>query len=135
MNESMLGLVTLSFCTLITQSTAVASDRISAEDLHTLLASGSEVLVINTLDKEYFDDCHIAGSVNIPLDSLEKAAADWNRSRRIVVYCASADCSVSGIAHARLSKMDFTNVQAYEGGTKEWKKKGFEVEGTSTSNN
>ena len=81
------------------------------------------------LDSEYYNDCHIAGSTHVPLPELEKACADWDKDKKIVVYCARYECSASKEAAKLLSSLGFTKVCAYEGGTKEWKQKGLPCEG------
>ncbi len=87
-------------------------------------------MVVNVLSKDHYDECHIEGSINAPFDELEKHAQSWDKQKEIVVYCASYICSASKNAYHKLKKMGFTHVHAYEGGTKEWKEKGFPVNGS-----
>ena len=82
-----------------------------------------DVLVINVLSKETFDDCHISGSLNVPLKGLKAAAQQRKKEQEIVVYCASYTCPASKEAFLVLKELGFINIEAYEGGMKEWKQK------------
>jgi rhodanese-related sulfurtransferase len=83
----------------------------------------------NVLDKKYYDDCHISGSINIQLNSLEESAKNWDKERELVVYCAHKSCSASREAFKILKKLGFKNVWAYEEGIKDWFQKGYPIEG------
>ena len=98
---------------------------VSAEDLKDEIEHSSNLTVVNVLTKEYFDDCHIKGSINAPLDQLKTIASEWDKNRKLIVYCASYTCTASKTAHSILTEMGFKNVRLYEGGTKEWKEKNY----------
>lgn len=104
-------------------------EEITAEDLKKRMEESSSLMVLNVLSKDSFDDCHINNSLSVPLDTLEGAAKNWKKDQEIVVYCASYTCHASKEAYKKLRTLGFTNVKAYEGGTKEWKAKGFDVNG------
>ncbi len=87
-------------------------------------AKKDNIALINVLDKKYHADCHIKGSINIPLDKLKAQTSSWKKDRYIVVYCATAQCSASQSSADILIKLGFTNVHKYKGGTKEWKSLG-----------
>lgn len=76
--------------------------------------------VINVLDKASYEDCRIAGSINVPFDQIEIFAKDIDRSVEMVVYCANYMCTSSMVAAQKLKEMGFEKVWAYEGGTAEW---------------
>ena len=91
------------------------------------------LVLVNVLAKEYFDDCRIAGSINLSMDELKDyATKNWDKNlTHIVVYCGNYMCTASGDSAKMLIKEDlgFKNVWAYEGGSAEWKHKGYPVEG------
>lgn len=79
------------------------------------------VVVINVLEKELYDDCHIAGSINVPFENIEAyASAHISTSADIVLYCSNYLCSASGHSVKLLKRLGFEHVAAYEGGTAEW---------------
>ena len=82
--------------------------------------SKEEIVVINVLDKQYFDDCHIKGSINIPLNELEANIESLDKNKTYVVYCANSMCHASGEAANILKKCGFNNVYEYSGGAAEW---------------
>ena len=105
---------------------------ISRDELLALMEDGS-VLVLNVLPEESYNKIHIRGSTSMPSDSIE--GGRWtaiDRSKEIVVYCASYACKRSGLAASFLQAKGF-RVRAYEGGMKEWAEAGYPTEGTLTS--
>lgn len=86
-------------------------------------------LLINVLNKRSYTDCHIPGSINIPLDELASTAKNIDKNQEIIVYCAQYSCPLSRKAWHLLNDMGFTNVRAYEGGAREWKEKEWPLEG------
>lgn len=96
-------------------------------------------VLVNVLDKEMFDDCHIKGSVNVPFEELETyAPKHWDKeTTEIVVHCSNYKCSSSEAAYMTLTNLGFKKVWAYEGGVAEAKhladeSKLFEMEGSCT---
>lgn len=85
--------------------------------------------VINVLEKDFYDDAHIAGSINVPLMKVKEYAAPLDRNTEIVVYCANYPCSASAAAWRDLTNMGFKNVWVYEGGTAEWFQMGLPIQG------
>jgi len=88
--------------------------------------------VINVLDKKFYDDAHIPGSINISIMDVEKRAEKWPKSTEIVVYCSNYKCTASGMIAKKLKKMGFEKVFAYEAGMAGWKQAGLPVDGPAT---
>jgi len=88
-----------------------------------------ELLVINVLDKELFNDCRIKGSVNVPFEHLEDFARKLDKDTHIVVYCSNYRCTASFLGVRMLRQMGFKDVWAYEAGIAEWHQKRLPVEG------
>ena len=94
----------------------------------------SDVVVINVLEKELYDDCHIQGSIHVPFEGLEQfAQQNLDKSTEIVLYCSNYMCSASGQGCKMLKRLGFENVYAYEGGTAEWYQNKMPVDGASTA--
>lgn len=103
--------------------------NLSAEELQEKLDENG-IMLINVLDEEHFSDCHITDSVNIPYKSnINESMTGIDKDCFIVTYCASFECSASKQAAQKIEALGFTNVHTYEGGMKEWIKKGFSCEG------
>ncbi len=97
------------------------------------MGMANKLLVINVLSAEQYEDCHIKGSINVPLEKLESYAKDFDRETPIVTYCANYACSASRYAWQALDKMGFKNVWAYEGGIAEWYQGGFMAKGACST--
>lgn len=89
------------------------------------------LVLVNVLDKKFFDDSRIAGSINVTMDNLEEyAKKNWDKEKtNIVVYCANYKCTASGESAKILKDLGFKHVWAYEGGTAEWNQLGYPIEG------
>ena len=87
-------------------------------------AQHEDFVLINVLPRDTFNEQHIRTSINIPVDDdnftelVEKVAG--GKERKIVVYCASFECTASPKAAEKLEQAGFTQVYDYEGGTKDW---------------
>ncbi len=94
--------------------------------------SVKNLVVINILDENLYEDCHIMGSVSVPFEQLEQYVGTIDKKTEIVVYCSNYACGASAYAVKTLQKLGFEQVYAYEGGMAEWYQKGFPVEGPCT---
>lgn len=89
----------------------------------------NKFILINVLAPEFYDDCHIRGSTNVPLNQLSNYAQTLDKNSEIVVYCAHYLCPASKNAWHTLHDLGFTNVWAYEGGIREWLQRRYPTEG------
>jgi rhodanese-related sulfurtransferase len=89
--------------------------------------------LINVLPSESYADCHIKGSISVPLEKLEEFAQKLDKNAEIVVYCARYACPLSKKAWKLLKKLGFVNIKAYEGGILEWHQTGLATEGSCKS--
>lgn len=101
------------------------------EELKKMIDEGEEFELINVLGPEQFEAKRIPGSINIPVDKIEKKIEDKvpNKGRKIVVYCASFSCHASPTAAKKLEEMGYNNVYDYEGGIRDWEEAGYNLEG------
>ncbi len=75
-------------CILADHSAAETFPEIKAEQLKERLDAGEALMMLNPLSKIEFDDKHIPGSVNIPLQSiLVSDLLPANKEQLIVTYC------------------------------------------------
>ncbi len=80
----------------------------------------SPVLVVNVLDKNFYDDAHIKGSINVPYDKVDEFLAKTNKDTTVVFYCSNYMCTASHEAAKTAEKMGFKDARVYTGGTAEW---------------
>ncbi|MFB6166749.1 MAG: rhodanese-like domain-containing protein [Candidatus Nanohaloarchaea archaeon] len=96
-------------------------EEIGRDELKEKLESDGNFALINVLSEEDFEEKHIPGSINIPLDRLaEEADERFDRDQGIVVYCSSPSCQASPKAAEKLEKLGFSRVKDYSGGLSDW---------------
>ena len=100
---------------LVTPAQDVRKD-IGNEEL-TQLQSGGAFLVDVRSPAEYATG-YLAGAVNVPLTELSQAAKSWDKSRPIVVYCATGARSAN--AAISLSALGFKKVYNLSKGVVAW---------------
>jgi rhodanese-related sulfurtransferase len=88
-----------------------------------------ELTVINVLDKEDYDDCHIKGSVNIFWDDIADKLLTLDKSKQYVVYCSDQACSTSTYNAKMFLDAGFQNIWDYEDGMSGWYQAGLPYEG------
>jgi rhodanese-related sulfurtransferase len=84
--------------------------------------------LVNVLGEDAFREEHIPASINIPKGEEDEFERRFEKSKEIVVYCASPDCDASPSVARNLAERGFENVLDYEAGMSEWKDAGYPVE-------
>ncbi|MBA4161354.1 MAG: hypothetical protein C0515_04600 [Novosphingobium sp.] len=82
-----------------------------------------EVLLIDVRSAEEFAAGHIAGAVNLPLESVSRESLPQAPGREIVLYCRSG--KRSNIAATRLVEAGMPVVRQLEGGILSWEAAGL----------
>lgn len=81
-----------------------------ATDYAELMKKGAQIIDVRTPAE--FNDGHIKGSVNIPLDNLQKQLSKIKKNQPVITCCASG--MRSGAAKQMLQASGYTEV--YNGG-------------------
>jgi rhodanese-related sulfurtransferase len=58
---------------------------ISRDDLRNLTGQGAQLLEV--LPAEEYEWAHLPGAVNLPLEKVDAAVGQLDRSRPVIVYC------------------------------------------------
>jgi rhodanese-related sulfurtransferase len=109
-------------------------ENLDPDAVESELSSGNAVLVDLREAEELTADGRIPGSVHVPRGMLEFRAdptsqyhqEPFERSRRIILHCASGGRSALGAAS--LQAMGYRDVAHLDGGIKAWKDAGKPVE-------
>jgi rhodanese-related sulfurtransferase len=91
--------------------------------------NSSKLVVVNVLDPDYHQDCHIAGSINIPFEQLEDRMKSLDKKDRYVFYCSNHACTAAPFAAEMFSNAGFEDVAFLPGGIVEWYQKGYPCNG------
>lgn len=104
---------------------------ITADELKAALESERPPVLINVLPREAHEAKHIPGSVNVPVDDIDRVESIVpNKNESIVVYCANADCTASPKAAQQLEERGYTNVVDFEDGYAGWRQAGHPLVGS-----
>ena len=87
------------------------------------------LVVVNVLDKKFYKDAHIPGSIQVSFMDVEEKAKKWSKNKTIVVYCSNYACTASGSVVRRLTNQGFKNAYAYKPGAAGWKQAGHSLVG------
>jgi rhodanese-related sulfurtransferase len=77
--------------------------------------------------RDEWNQFHIQGSTNIPLDQLQNRLSEVPKNQEVVVVCLSGHRSQSGIT--MLQQAGYTKVFCLSGGLTTWKASGYPLEG------
>ena len=103
--------------------------EISRAALSEALLSRSPPVVIEALDRKYYDIGHLPTARMLPpADAARITSIVADKDEAIVVYCASATCQNSHQTAAQLEKHGYRNVAVYAGGKADWVEAGLRLE-------
>ena len=88
------------------------------------MMDSEDALVVFPLSPLEFNDLHIKGSVNIPMDQLE-AKLPKDKSRKIVFYCLGVKCVASWRGAVKAVELGYKHVYAFREGLPGWIAEGF----------
>ena len=65
-------------------------DTIAREELREKIERGEDFVLAETLDEQFYQQSHLPGAINLPLEEIETAAEKIpDKDTEIVVYCMS----------------------------------------------
>lgn len=121
MNQKMIlwvivALVVVGFAWLVLKPAGVEQKDIGNEDLLKLQAAGARIVDVRTVSE--YEAGHIKGAENVPVDRIQQAAAGWDRTIPVVVYCATGARSLN--AKGYLAGQGFEKVYNLKAGAAAW---------------
>jgi hydroxyacylglutathione hydrolase len=99
--------------------------RMLPDDIAPLLALPQPPLVVDVRTPREWEQKHIPGSINVPLNHLAERVGELPQERTIVVHCAGGYRSM--IAASLLQQRGFTNLLELAGGFAAWEAAGQPV--------
>ena len=86
-----------------------------------------QALVIFPLSSIEFNDLHIKGSINIPLNQFDSKLPQ-DKARKLVFYCLGLECLASVRAAEKAVELGYQNVYAFREGLPGWIEAGYPTE-------
>lgn len=99
----------------------------TAAEMKSRMDADENLMVIHAVDADHYAAGHIPGAVNINYEKMTPEMLPPDKDRPLVFYCVSQWCPVSRSAAGKAASWGYTNVWAYVGGIKDWKKAGMKV--------
>lgn len=103
---------------------------ITKKELENKLNSNKDFHFWNVLTDNNFKGELIPGSTWVPLDKIGRKVKESgiSENEEIIVYCGSESCPQSTRAVEKLKDLGYKNVFDFEGGIKEWRESGNDIE-------
>lgn len=119
MNKIVLVVLLVTVLFLVVRKSG-GGNRISAKDVHELLQSGEEVILLDVRTEGEYYSGHIDGAIHLSLYEIgSKRPAFLNKlDAPIILYCQSG--ARSGIALRKLKNLGYTNLRNM-GGLQFWR--------------
>jgi rhodanese-related sulfurtransferase len=102
---------------------------ITRDELQAAIRNG-DVVVVETLGPQYYDDAHLPGAINIPHTEVARLAPQLlaDKDAAIVTYCSNSACRNSEAAAAELRSLGYSDVRKYAEGKQDWSAAGLALE-------
>lgn len=92
-----------------------------------IIVAKSGVVIIDALDKSYYEKTHIPGAVNLPAshkwslaEIMQRLPKGTNATTPIIIYCYSPECNAAEKLWLQLNRLGFYNTMHYSGGISDW---------------
>lgn len=108
-----------------------AGPKVTVVDVKGLQQAQSQgARVVDVRSPAEFAGGHIPGAQNVPLDSFQASASQWDKSAPIVVYCQTGSRSAEAVT--MLQGLGFKNILHFDKGIVAWTGE-LQTGGTSSS--
>jgi rhodanese-related sulfurtransferase len=95
------------------------------------IAENPEWVVLDVREADFFEFGHIPGAASFPLSqfdqNLSRFLRTYNKDQNIMIYCSSAECTMSHEFAHRLQQLNYLNVKVFSGGFQLWQEMGYDI--------
>src|SRR6187200_1767889 len=105
-------------------------EEVDPSDVKATLSNGNGIVLLDVRESEEWDAGHIPGAKHVPrgyLESRVEGAIGPDRSKRVIIYCASGQRSALA-ANTLKELLGYEDVASMNGGITLWKDRGYDVE-------
>ena len=100
-------------------------EDVTSEQVKALIEINPSLVVVDVRTEAEYNDEHLEGAINIPLDELEQRLSELNPNDKILVYCRTGNRSTQ--AAEILVEKGFSGLYHMHGGIVAWKQNGYSV--------
>jgi len=100
-------------------------EDITVKQAKELMEADPSLVILDVRTAAEYNDEHIEGAINIPLDELQQRLAELNHTDTILVYCRTGNRSTH--AANLLVENGVSGFYHMRGGIVAWKQKGYSV--------
>lgn len=100
--------------------------RVAIDELQSEIKSGKAPMIIDLRDPQEYQNYHLAGAINIPLDEVEQRVGEIPASSDVVLACHAGQQSLLG--GRLLNKLGRKWIKMLDGGILAWRERGLPVE-------
>lgn len=104
---------------------AVTAKDITSREANSLISRNKNIYLLDVRTPQERQQGYIAGSVLIPIDTIEKRLAEIPRNRPVIVYCAVG--SRSRVVAQALAKNGISEVYNMKDGIYGWHRNGLPI--------
>jgi len=94
-------------------------ESINGKDLLKRLRNGERIQIVDVLSAKMYEECHIPGSINIPINELWIRSKELDKEKEVVTVCRYGITSYHAARFLK-ERMGFKNVKSLEGGKTVW---------------
>lgn len=98
---------------------------VSADDLYELSQNSKGVVIIDVRTPQEFERGAVSGSINIPLDTIQRSLVEKFPQKDIPLYLYCLSGSRSCVAAEKIEALGYTNVHDVQNGLLAWRMKGY----------
>jgi len=110
------GVIAIAAAVALSMPASATNKDVGNEEFARLQGSGAMVVDVRT--EAEFAGGHIPGAVNVPVDQIQEAAAAWDKSKPVALYCATGGRSASAAGY--LAGQGFREVYNLKAGIAAW---------------
>jgi len=98
---------------------------VTVQEASNLIADKPELVVLDVRTVSEFNDGHIEGAINIPVDELANRLTELNKNDELLVYCRTGNRSTTAVGI--LEDAGFTKIYHMHEGISVWVQQGYPV--------
>ena len=102
---------------------AVEYGDVTVEEAKALIDNNPDLIILDVRTEAEFNDGHIEGAINIPVDNLRSRLSELGKDDELLVYCRTGNRSRTAVSI--FSENDYSKIYHMNGGITAWIQEGY----------